>query len=849
MAPSFRRWFTRCLSLWVRPDVLPTRPGDLLDPDLPVLYMLEFGGLADRAALAIATEHHALTAPSANLHYGALSESSSIDVLKIRSRRWLSRHPSEGSPRLHRILAAAADEGAGELQIVPVAVYWGRAPSRDASGLQLLFSENWRLSGRLRKFITTLVHGRNTLIQFSQPLSLRTLVSSTDEPALLSRKLLRILRVHFRQRRIASLGPDLSHRRTLIGQVVADAGVRRAIVSEAGNEVRQHRKLQRRAEAYATEIAADMSYTIARLFQRPLTRLWTGLYDGVDIEGVERLRRVADGHEVVYVPCHRSHIDYLLLSYILYQHGFSLPHVAAGINLNLPVVGGLLRSGGAFFLRRSFSGNALYAAVFSAYLKEIQQRGHSIEYFIEGGRSRTGRLLPPKGGMLSMTAHAYLRNPRVPVIFVPVYFGYERLIEGRSFTSELAGGSKHKETVFALIKSLRRLREEYGRVRVNFGEPIDLNALLDQHRQDWREAEIGIRKPDWLRPVVSELGCLIMQRINQAASITPVSLLAAVLLASARGALSVKEVESRLQLYRYLIEATHAGSLVNIPEVADGEAIAQAVRLGFVEVVDDPLGKVVRILPGQAAPITYFRNNILHLLVLPALVAGTFLNRPRQNLAGIEHLVALSYPFLQAEFFLEATLTTERLTRSVRALSDRGLIQADGEMKNVNGSGGDRADGNGTDADKFDDGGAQDRGVSDDAWQRARTGSEESVSLLQLAQLIGPVLERYYLTAVLLYRASADGVERQALAARCDACAQRLALTHGRQATDLYDRHLFGTFIDTLIDRQLLDVRDGRLHITEGLQAMEAEADVLVGEVERQAIVHASQAVSTAAVD
>jgi len=151
--------------------------------------------------------------------------------------------------------------------------------------------------------------------------------------------------------------------------------------------------------------------------------------------------------------------------------GFSLPHVAAGVNLNLPIVGGILRRGGAFFLRRSFSGNPLYATVFNAYLKAILQRGHSIEYFVEGGRSRTGRLLPPKGGMLAMTVHAYLQKPRTPVMFVPIYFGYERLLEGRSFTKELAGDKKQSESIFGLLKSLHTLRQDYGRVHVNFAEP------------------------------------------------------------------------------------------------------------------------------------------------------------------------------------------------------------------------------------------------------------------------------------------------------------------------------------------------------------------------------------------
>src|SRR6202044_2496690 len=177
-----------------------------------------------------------------------------------------------------------------------------------------------------------------------------------------------------------------------------------------------------------------------------------------------------------------SHMDYLLLSYAIYERGYAVPHIAAGLNLNLPIIGRFLRKGGAFYVRRSFRGNALYTVVFMKYLAAMMARGHSIEYFIEGGRSRTGRLRPPMTGMLSMTVRSYLREPRRPVVFVPVYFGYERIVEGPTYIGELSGQPKEKESVLGLLRSLRRLsRERLGRVHAILGEPIHLDALLDNH--------------------------------------------------------------------------------------------------------------------------------------------------------------------------------------------------------------------------------------------------------------------------------------------------------------------------------------------------------------------------------
>ncbi len=194
------------------------------------------------------------------------------------------------------------------------------------------------------------------------------------------------------------------------------------------------------------------------------------------------MSEIGDGAEIIYVPCHRSHMDYLLLSYVIYRKGFAVPHVAAGINLNLPVIGRFLRKGGAFFLRRTFKGDAVYAAVFAKYLGFMMARGHPLEYFIEGGRSRTGRLLSPRTGMLSMTVRAYLRDPKRPVVFMPVYFGYERIVEGRTYIGELSGQPKEKESVFGLLKAtVSVLRSKLGKVHVNLGQPIALDELLDRH--------------------------------------------------------------------------------------------------------------------------------------------------------------------------------------------------------------------------------------------------------------------------------------------------------------------------------------------------------------------------------
>src|SRR4029434_9972139 len=264
----------------------------------------------------------------------------------------------------------------------------------------------------------------------------------------------------------------------------------------------------------------------------------------------------------------------LLLSYIIYHQGFAVPHIAAGINLNIPVIGRFLRKGGAFFIRRTFAGNALYTVVFMKYLAAIMARGHSIEYFIEGGRSRTGRLLQPKTGMLSMTVRSFLRDPVRPVVFVPVYFGYERIVEANTYISELSGAPKKKESWYDVLMSLRVLRERFGTVHVNVGEPIRLNELLDAQLPSWREQRFDddTRLPA-VNALVNELSLKIMRGINAAAAVTPINLLATALLSSPRGALAERALLQQLELYINLLRASPYGSRVPVTDATPAEIV------------------------------------------------------------------------------------------------------------------------------------------------------------------------------------------------------------------------------------------------------------------------------------
>ncbi len=409
------------------------------------------------------------------------------------------------------------------------------------------------------------------------------------------------------------------------------------------------------ARKYALEIAAHYSQAFIRFMAAVLGWLWNRVFDGVELGHVEQLSEFGDGAEIIYVPCHRSHMDYLLLSYVIYRKGFAVPHVAAGINLNLPVIGRYLRKGGAFFLRRSFKGDALYAVVFAKYLGVMMARGHSLEYFIEGGRSRTGRLLPPRTGMLSMTVRAYLRDPTRRVIFMPVYFGYERIVEGRTYIGELSGLPKQKESVLGLIRStISVLRSKLGKVHVNLGKPIALDELLSRHNVEWRSAATADlnSRAGWIGEAVDDLAARINTEINAAAAVTPINLVAMAVLATPRQALAESDLTRQLELYQRLLRDAPYSPLVTVTTDSGAGMIRYAEAMGMLERQKHPLGDIMRMNAESAVLATYYRNNILHLFAMPSLLACCFVSNESMSTADIHRLVRRIYPYISSELYL-----------------------------------------------------------------------------------------------------------------------------------------------------------------------------------------------------
>jgi glycerol-3-phosphate O-acyltransferase len=797
----------KLFAVWARPAVQPESPAELITPsDAAVCYVLETGGLSDLLALERACARNGLPSPSESFEFGGQRFSQRFVVLRPLGGLFFRRPKAGGSHRL-RSLVEAATGHTDDLLLIPVAIYWGRSPDRERSLFKLLFAENWDVASRTRKFFATLIHGRNTLMRFSHALALSSIVHDDIDSNIAFRKVSRILRVHFRKRRTATVGPDLSHRRSLVKQVLLAPNVKRAIAVEAGDDPKKRELAEKKVHDYVMEIAADISYPTIRVILRFLRWLWNRIYDGIELNHIQRLRDVAKEKVLVYVPCHRSHFDYMLLSYICYVEGLQPPHIAAGINLNLPVLGPILRRGGAFFLRRTFKGNRLYAAVFDAYVYQILVRGYSIEYFVEGGRSRTGRLLEPKGGLLAMTVGSYIQDPKRPVVFVPIYFGYEKLIEGGSFISELGGAEKRKESLVGLIRSIKALRENFGRVYVNIGEPIELDALLDGIRPDWREtASNNGERPSWLNEAVDKLGQEIMSGINATAAVTPISLLASVLLATPKQKIGAIELSSQLQLSLNLLNQFRFSNSVTLPDMSPEEIIAHGEELHVISRTTHPMGDVIHMAETTAVLMTYFRNNILHLLAVPASVACCFIQGRQLRHSELQRLISLIYPFMRKELCLpwsddEIDGVT---TMAIRALVEQGLLRRRKRGKLL---------------------------------ERPPAGSAQAYQLLMLGQTMVPMLQRFYLVIAILVQHGSGRLTRVELERRCKLSAERLSMIYGLHSPDFFNTTLFRDFIRKLQEQEVLRRNgDGMLEYDEDIVNIGADARLVLGEEIRHSI-------------
>jgi glycerol-3-phosphate O-acyltransferase len=750
------------LSILVKSKSIPADPcAELgLDTSRPIMYVLPYNSKADLLTLRARCLAHDLPDPMEPL-----------EVDGVVLPRYVFAHdgprvftyytPKQESIKLfHNYLDLHRSNPNLDVQMVPVSVMFGRAPGKEKGEA----NPPLRNLNGIQKFFAVIWLGRDSFVRFSPPVSLRRMATEHGTDKRIAQKLLRIARMHFSRLRLAAVGPRLPARQDLFNKLLSSKAIARAVEDEARTKKISHEKAQQNAVALMEEIAANFSYEAIRVTDRVLGFTWNRLYQGINVHNAERIRQLAhEGHELVYVPCHRSHMDYLLLSYVLYHQGLVPPHIAAGINLNFWPAGPIFRRLGAFFIRRTFRGNKLYSTVFREYLGELFSRGYSVEYFVEGGRSRTGRLLDPKTGTLSMTIQAMLRGGTRPITLVPIYIGYEHVMEVGTYAKELRGATKEKESFTQMVRGLSKLRN-LGQGYVNFGEPIPLNNWLNQNVPEWRDDidPIEAVRPAWLTPSVNAIAADLMVRINNAGAANAMNLCCTALLASRQRSLTREQLTEQLNCYLDILRNVPYSPDATAPKVTADELINHALQMNKFEVEKDTIGDIIILPREQAVLMTYYRNNLMHMLVLPSLLAMMITQRRHLTRSALLEQVTLLYPMLKSELFLR--WEKEALPAEIDALLDelqrQGLILINGDTLQVNPL-------------------------------RSRT-------LQLLAAGVRETIQRYAITFWLL--GANPGINRGTLEKESRTLAQRLSVLHGINAPEFFDKAVFSTLVLTLRD-------------------------------------------------
>ncbi|KAM9496422.1 dihydroxyacetone phosphate acyltransferase [Clarias gariepinus] len=418
--------------------------------------------------------------------------------------------------------------------------------------------------------------------------------------------------------------------RYVIDQVSMESGESREVLQEEASQVLE-------------EMAHRLQLSTVRFFAFMLSKAFKALYRSVRVneEGLQRLQQAIQEHPVVLLPSHRSYMDFLMMSYLLFTYDLALPVIAAGMDfMSMKFVGEMLRMSGAFFIRRSFGGDKLYWAVFSEYVKTMLRNGYApVEFFLEGTRSRTAKSLTPKTGLLNIVMEPFFKGEVFDVNLVPVSISYERILEESLYARELLGVPKPKESTSGLLKARKILSEDFGTMHVYFGAPVSVRSLAQGHinRSQYNlvPRHIPHRPAADTQAFVNDVAFHLVRLQEENMVLKPWSLISTLLLQNPQG-VELTALSQQTDWLRRL--ALSFGAFLDWP---DGEACSKvvssslSVHRNLACVSGGRVQLVVPEAPGAGLSpeeaefnravivlsCASYRNQTLHVFVRPALLA------------------------------------------------------------------------------------------------------------------------------------------------------------------------------------------------------------------------------------
>jgi 1-acyl-sn-glycerol-3-phosphate acyltransferase len=445
----------------------------------------------------------------------------------------------------------------------------------------------------------------------------------------------------------------------------------------------------------------DSRYFIRGAYYLATQLLTRAYHQGIHINSAEvlRLRRVAEeaaekGQSIIFLPCHRSHVDYVSLQVICYRLGLALPTVVAGDNLNFPGVGYFLQHAGAMWIRRSFGDDQLYQTLVQSYIDTLLQNGHNLECFIEGGRSRTGKLLQPKFGILSFVLDSVLTGSVEDCIICPVSTQYDKVIEVDSYVSELLGQPKTKEGLKSFLSATNVLSLKLGRVDMRFHEPWSLRGFITEQntRLTKQPSEVQTYDAAHRRRLLTTLGFRVLKEINDVSVVMPTALVGTILLTLRGRGVGKSELVRRVNWLSDRVRAQN-GRLAHFATNNTAAVVDRAL-----EVLGPKLVGRVEGLPEETYfaedrfQLSFYRNMTIHLFVSQALVCaalylkvklGVSKDTQRTSYASLREYVLFLSQLFRAEFIFDTRPLDENLRDTLKQLeADKVILTSKGDDNN-----------------------------------------------------------------------------------------------------------------------------------------------------------------------
>jgi glycerol-3-phosphate O-acyltransferase len=437
-------------------------------------------------------------------------------------------------------------------------------------------------------------------------------------------------------------------RKKVIDDILEDEQIKNIIKRVAKRNNTPVFIVQRRARKILKEMVADLSMGAIKAAYNFFKFVWKRTYKRlyVDVDALKKIRPILENFPVVLIPSHKSHLDYLILSSVFHENKLVPPYIAAGVNLAFWPLGYIFRKTGAFFIRRTIGNDILYYKLLFKYMSTIIKENGTQEFFIEGGRSRNGKLQNPKLGLLTLQLDTYLDEEIGDLYLIPISMAYDRILEENAYYEELTGGTKAKESVLEVIKSARVLKSNYGNAYISFGEPISLKTYLgDIHTEKLT--------PKFKKQKIRDLGYKIVHAINSQTPVTPTSLVALALLSAPKRRISQENLFKLASMYLSYFRQMNIkiAETLGAGERSIMEVVSFFTDAGFIKQYSKKRTKFIKFGKRQRISLDYYKNNIIH-YCLPLIFIASAVAKEKSNEITIEKLKT-DFTFLSKLFSLE----------------------------------------------------------------------------------------------------------------------------------------------------------------------------------------------------